>query len=84
MYTCESPCRTSTDHPHLVAAQRYHRTCLLQKPFDQELLTMGTLEHHIDPDPDTVIILRNPCLEFAPWEEAPNGKNVPLVSDLSL
>ncbi|KAF2441506.1 hypothetical protein P171DRAFT_392839 [Karstenula rhodostoma CBS 690.94] len=30
---------------------------------------MSILEHHIDPDADAVIVLRNPCLEFAPWQD---------------
>lgn len=36
---------------------------------------MPVREFHIAPDPDTVIILRSPCVNFAPWEEtvAPVG-----------
>jgi hypothetical protein len=29
---------------------------------------MAPTVYQIDPDPDTVIILRNPCTNFAPWE----------------
>jgi hypothetical protein len=32
---------------------------------------MAPVEHHIDPDPDTVIVLSNPCTDFAPWEPHP-------------
>ncbi|KAJ4294417.1 hypothetical protein N0V90_008107 [Kalmusia sp. IMI 367209] len=29
---------------------------------------MAVLKYYIDPDPDTVIVLRNPCIDFALWE----------------
>ncbi|KAL1612291.1 hypothetical protein SLS60_000515 [Paraconiothyrium brasiliense] len=29
---------------------------------------MPIIEHRIDPEPDTVIKLYNPCVDFAPWE----------------
>ncbi|RYN23429.1 hypothetical protein AA0112_g9345 [Alternaria arborescens] len=36
---------------------------------------MAPVVHVIDPDPDTVLILRNPCTTFAPWdsEEKPQS-----------
>ncbi|KAF1975935.1 hypothetical protein BU23DRAFT_551947 [Bimuria novae-zelandiae CBS 107.79] len=31
---------------------------------------MPIVEHYVDPHPDAVIVLRNPCIDFAPWGEA--------------
>jgi hypothetical protein len=35
---------------------------------------MAPVIHEIDPDADTLIILRNPSIVFAPWEEDKNDK----------
>jgi hypothetical protein len=41
---------------------------------------MAPVVHVIDPDPDTVLILRNPCTTFAPWgsEEKPQNPVAPV------
>ena len=36
---------------------------------------MAPVVHVIDPDPDTVLILRNPCTTFAPWDPQEKPQN---------
>jgi hypothetical protein len=36
---------------------------------------MAPIEYIIDPEPDTIIILKNPCSVFAPWDQADEDRD---------
>jgi hypothetical protein len=47
---------------------------------------MARIVHIIDPDQDTVIVLKNPCTVFAPWvpeeeQQVPTVASVPTKKD---
>ncbi|KAI4950459.1 hypothetical protein J4E91_004342 [Alternaria rosae] len=42
---------------------------------------MAPIIHVIDPDPDTVIVLKNPCKIFAPWDQEEERRN-PTMSEV--